>query len=70
MIVYTPLWQTMKEKGVSTYALIKKHGVSSSTINRLRHNQGVTLQTIDDLCVILKCRVEDIVVHIPKKSRK
>jgi DNA-binding Xre family transcriptional regulator len=70
MIIYTPLWQTMKDKGVSTYALIKKHGVSSSTINRLRHNQGVTLQTIDDLCAILKCRVEDIVVHIPKKSRK
>jgi DNA-binding Xre family transcriptional regulator len=68
MIVYTPLWQTMKKKGVSTYALIKKHSVSSSTINRLRHNQGVTLQTIDDLCVILGCEVQDIVVHIPNKQ--
>ena len=66
MIAYTPLWQTLKNKGVSTYALINKHGVSSSTINRLRHNQGVTLQTIDDLCVILKCKVEDIVEHIPE----
>ena len=67
MIEYTPLWETMKKKGMSTYALINKHGVSSSTINRLRHNQGVTLQTVDDLCVILGCRVEDIVVHIPNK---
>lgn len=63
MIVYTPLWKTMKEKGISTYALINKHHISSSTINRLRHNQGVTTQLIDDLCTILDCNVEDIVKY-------
>lgn len=63
MIVYTPLWKTMKEKGISTYALINKHNISSSTINRLRHNQGVTTQLIDDLCNILDCRVEDILKY-------
>lgn len=60
MIVYSPLWETMKKKGISTYALINKFGMSSSTINRLRHNQGVTTQLIDDLCKILDCNVEDI----------
>ena len=53
----------MKEKGVSTYALINKYNISSSTINRLRHNMGVTTQLIDDLCKILKCRVEDIIEY-------
>lgn len=67
MIMYTPLWKTMNEKGVSTYALINKYGVSSSTVNRLRHNKGITLQTVDDLCAILACKVEDIVVHIPNE---
>lgn len=60
MIVYTPLWKTMKEKGVTTYTLIYKHNISSSTINRLRHNKGVTTQLIDDLCMILQCKVEDV----------
>lgn len=60
MIVYSPLWETMKKKCISTYALINKFGMSSSTINRLRHNQGVTTQLIDDLCKILDCKVEDI----------
>ena len=60
MIVYTPLWDTMKKRGISTYALINKYNISSSTINRLRHNMGVTTQLIDDLCVILDCKVEDI----------
>lgn len=60
MIVYTPLWETMKKKGVTTYALINKYQISSSTIHRLRHNLGVTTQLIDDLCKILDCEVEDI----------
>ena len=61
MIVYTPLWETMKNKGITTYALINRHNISSSTINRLRHNKGVTTQLIDDLCTILDCKVEDII---------
>ncbi|MBQ7981694.1 MAG: helix-turn-helix transcriptional regulator [Oscillospiraceae bacterium] len=63
MIAYTPLWKTMKEKGVTTYALINKHNISSSTIHRLRHNLGVTTQLIDDLCKILNCDVEDIMLY-------
>lgn len=63
MIVYTPLWDTMKKRGISTYALINKYNISSSTINRLRHNKGVTTQLIDDLCVILDCKVEDIMKY-------
>lgn len=60
MIVYSPLWETMKSKGVTTYALIHKHHISSSTISRLKHNQGVTTQLIDALCVILQCEVDEI----------
>lgn len=60
MIVYSPLWETMKSKGVTTYALIHRHHISSSTISRLKHNQGVTTQLIDDLCVILQCEVDEI----------
>lgn len=63
MIVYSPLWDTMKSKGITTYALINKFNISSSTINRLRHNQGVTTQLIDDLCKILDCKVEDIMMY-------
>ena len=62
MIVYTPLWDTMKEKGITTYMLINKYNISSSTIHRLRHNLGVTTQLIDDLCKILSCKVEDIIL--------
>lgn len=65
MITYKPLWETMKEKGVTTYTLINKYNISSSTIHRLRHDQGVTTQLIDDLCQILDCKVEDIIEYEP-----
>ena len=55
----------MKKKGVFTYTLINNHNISSSTIHRLRHDQGVTTQLIDDLCKILDCNVEDIIKYEP-----
>ena len=68
MITYKPLWETMKEKGVTTYTLINKYNISSSTIHRLRHDQGVTTQLIDDLCKILDCNVEDIIKYEPSDA--
>ena len=66
MIVYDKLWQTMKEKGISQYALIKKHNISPAQITRLKRNESVSTHTIDIFCDILECKVEDIMEH--KKS--
>lgn len=65
MIVYTPFWKTLKEKDISTYTLITKYNVSSSTINRLRHNKPVSTTTLDDFCRFLNCSVSEIVEYIP-----
>ncbi len=64
MISYQPLYHTMKEKGVTTYKLINHHGISRSLIDRLKHNKPITTVTLNDLCMILDCRVEDILVYI------
>lgn len=60
MISYKRFWVLLDERGVSTYMLIKQ-GISSATIDRLRHNKGVNTQTLDDLCQLLRCKIEDIV---------
>ena len=65
MIIYEPFWRTLKEKNISTYTLIQHYKVSSSTISRLRNNKGISTTTINDLCTILNCAVEDIVKFIP-----
>lgn len=64
MIRYDPFWKTLKSSGESTYTLINKHRISSSTIDRLRKNQPITTTTINDLCRALNCNVENIATYI------
>jgi len=64
MIVYDRLWKTMEEKGITKYYLIAKCGISPSLITRLKRNQSVRMDTINILCNILDCQIEDIAEHI------
>ena len=68
MISYAPFWETLKAKKVTTYALINHHNISSATINRMKQGGGISTMKIDDLCRILDCRVEDIVLYVPDKQ--
>ncbi len=63
MITYEPLYRTMKEKGFTTYKLINEYGISRSLIDRLKHNRPITTDTLNDLCTILDCKVEDVMVY-------
>lgn len=65
MISYEPFYNTIKEKGISTYKLINQYGLSRSLLDRLKHNKPLTTVTIDDLCKILDCKVEDILTYKP-----
>lgn len=62
MISYEPFYKTLKQKNVSTYKLINEYGISRSLLDRLRHNKPISTVTLNDLCSILKCKVEDILV--------
>ena len=65
LISYKPFWETLKRKGISTYSLIKHYNISSATIDRIRKGKGISTIKIDDLCQILGCAVEDIIVYLP-----
>ncbi len=68
MISYEPFWKTLKEKKVSTYALINKHNISSATIDRMKKGNGISTVKINDFCNILNCKVEDIILFIPDEK--
>lgn len=65
MISYRPFWNTLRDSGESTYTLIKNHRLSSSTLDKLRKNKPLNTTTVNDLCRILQCRVEDIMEYVP-----
>ena len=68
MLVYDPFWQTLKDSRESTYTLIKNHHISSSTIDKLRKNKPLNTTTINDLCRILNCRVDQILCYVPSDT--
>ena len=59
------LWDVMKAKGVSTYQLREKCGIDSKTVRRLRANDNMETKTLNKLCAVLDCRLEDIAEYIP-----
>ena len=68
MISYKPFWETLHSSRETTYTLIKNHHISSSTIDKLRKNKALNTTTINDLCRILQCNVEDIVRYVPSEE--
>ncbi|MBQ4095354.1 MAG: helix-turn-helix transcriptional regulator [Oscillospiraceae bacterium] len=68
MISYKPFYDTIKQKGVSTYKLINTYGVSRSLLDRLKHNKPISTVTLNDLCTILECRVEDVLLFVPDEN--
>lgn len=62
MISFEPFYKTLREKNISTYKLINEFGVSRSLLDRLKHNKPISTVTLDDLCKMLSCRVEDILI--------
>jgi DNA-binding Xre family transcriptional regulator len=64
MISYSPFWDTLNASNETTYTLITKHHISSATIDKLRKNKPMNTTTINDLCCILNCKIENIAQYI------
>lgn len=68
MISYKPFWDTLTNSPETTYTLINKYHLSSATIDKLRKNKPLTTTTLNDLCRILNCTLDDIACYIPSDS--
>ncbi|AGU72697.1 hypothetical protein SCI_0927 [Streptococcus constellatus subsp. pharyngis C1050] len=64
IISFEPLWQTMKDKDISQYRLLKS-GIDNKTLDSLKKNKNITLLTLEKLCNILDCKPNDIIEFIP-----
>ena len=64
MIVFDKLWKTMQDKGVSTYKLREECGIDSKTIRRLKANDNMETKTLNKLCIVLNCKIEDIMEFV------
>ena len=69
MISFEPFFDKLYLDEISTYKLIKEHHISSSTINRLKHNKPVSTATIEKLCKALNCNVDDVMRFEPDEKK-
>ena len=67
IISYEPLWHTLKEKNITQYQLIHDYNFSTGTLDSLRKNKSITLNTVHDICEILNCEISDVVVFTKEK---
>lgn len=68
IFTYEPLWKTLEEKGISQYELIKNYHFSTGTLDALRKNKSVTMNTLHDICVMLDCPIEAVVKVVNDKK--
>ncbi len=68
MISYSPFWKTLKNSTETTYTLINKHHISSAIIDKLRNNKPMNTTTLNDLCRILQCKLEEIAEYVPSDT--
>ena len=68
MISYAPFWKTLQKSSETTYSMINKHHVSSAIIDKLRNNKPLKTTTINDLCRIFNCKIQDIMEYLPSDN--
>ena len=68
MIDYSPFWKTLEQSSENWYTLTTKYHLSHSTLHRLKHNKDISTKTLNDLCRILNCTVQDILQYIPNEE--
>lgn len=68
LIDYSPFWVTLHNSEESTYSLIHTHHLSSATIDKLRKNKPTNTTTLNDLCRILDCELQDVARYVPSEN--
>ncbi|MBS6764860.1 MAG: helix-turn-helix transcriptional regulator [Clostridium sp.] len=63
MIKYDKFWETLKRRNLTQYDLYTHYNVNRSLLDKLRNNRNIEVYTIDKLCNILHCNIEDIMTH-------
>lgn len=66
MMSYEPLFRTMEEKGITSYKL-QKMGFNRATYYSMKQGKSVSTNTLEHLCRLLECRVEDIIEYVEDK---
>ena len=58
---YNKLWKLLIDKKLMKKDLMKKTGITSSTIAKMGKNKAVSMEVLGKICMALGCNIGDIV---------
>ncbi len=67
MLDYSPMWDTMRQKGITQYRLLKS-GIDNKTLDAIKKGNNITMLTLEKICTILECTPNDV-IQFKKESR-
>ncbi|MFA7636414.1 MAG: helix-turn-helix transcriptional regulator [Monoglobales bacterium] len=67
-ISYDPLWKLLIDKKMKKLDLCKETGISTSTLAKMGKNKYVSLEVLEKICLILGCRIEEVVEITENKT--
>lgn len=59
-VVYDKLFSLMENRKMTNAELIRRANISGNIVVRLRHNEYVSLETVENLCRVFECQANDI----------
>lgn len=62
--------QALAARGYNTYKIRKNKILPESTVQRIRNNENITLESINTICLILRCQPSDIIEIVPTDEEK
>ena len=69
-VSYKKLFHLMIEKGMTNTQLQQKAGFSANIITRLKRNGYISLESIESICHVMNCGVDDILEFIPEDKEE
>lgn len=60
MLDYSPMWETMRQKGITQYRLLKS-GIDNKTLDAIKKGNNITMLTLEKICNILDCTPNDVI---------
>ena len=70
MIQYDKLWALLEQRGISKIKFKNATNIGGNTFNSLKKNLSVTTDTLNNICMILDCNIEDIIEYIGDENEK
>ena len=68
MFSYKPLLRLLLERNMSKTELREMTGMGMNTLAKIGKNEPISMATLNDICRVLNCRIEDVIEYLPDKE--